>query len=116
MVKKLRVKRFTKMNEGFVCEICGQKNIPALQTCRDHCIKCLCSKHVDKNPGDRDEECQGILRPVDIEIVGGDMKKIVYKCEKCGIIRKNKIAEDDDREVLFKILEQVAIAKSSGRE
>lgn len=104
----LRLKQFTKINDSFVCEICGTQNFPAPKTCRDHCTKCLCSKHVDKNPGDRAEECQGVLRPVDVETKGGVITKIVYECEKCKAIRKNKVAEDDDKTVLFDLMAKKA--------
>ncbi|MDH3324660.1 MAG: RNHCP domain-containing protein [Candidatus Peregrinibacteria bacterium] len=100
------MKRFTVINEGFKCEVCGYENSPAEATCRDHCIKCLCSKHVDVNPGDRAETCQGVLRPLEIEISGAELKSIIYKCEKCKVTRKNKIAIDDDREKLFEIIEK----------
>ena len=59
---------FTVIDEEFICENCGFK-VPKLgYSCRNHCPKCLTSKHVDKNPGDRSEECHGILEPVGIEI------------------------------------------------
>ena len=52
--------RFTEIDEEFVCENCGKK-VPKLgYSCRNHCPYCLHSKHVDKNPGDREEECHGI--------------------------------------------------------
>ena len=41
-------------------------------SCRNHCPNCLYSKHVDKNPGDRQEDCHGMLEPIGIEI---DSKK-----------------------------------------
>ena len=31
---------------------------------------------------------------------------IVFKCIKCGAIRKNKVAEDDNKEEIYKIIEQ----------
>jgi len=100
------MKKFTVRNESFICEVCGKENPPASATCRNHCRECLCSKHVDKNPGDRDESCHGILIPIDIEISGAEMKSIIFKCKKCGMIRKNKIALDDNREKLFEVIEK----------
>ena len=59
---------FVVIDEQFVCENCGF-NVPKLgYSCRNHCPKCLHSKHVDKNPGDREEECHGDLEPVGLEI------------------------------------------------
>ena len=73
---------FTKNDEEFICENCG-KQIPVLgYTSRDHCNHCLYSKHVDKNPGDRAEKCQGKLIPIAVQ---SDAKKgyvIIYRCEK----------------------------------
>ena len=41
---------FVVIDEQFVCENCGFK-VPKLgYSCRNHCPKCLHSKHVDKNP------------------------------------------------------------------
>ena len=99
-------KRFTKINESFPCGKCGNQNPPADTTCRNHCRECLYSLHVDKNPGDRASSCHGWLRPIDIEISAGEMRSIRFQCEKCNQISRNKIAADDSREALFKIIEK----------
>ena len=96
---------FVVIDEQFVCENCGFK-VPKLgYSCRNHCPKCLHSKHVDKNPGDREETCHGLLEPIDIEINSKKGYVIVFKCIKCGAIRKNKVAEDDNMELIYKIME-----------
>ncbi len=92
------MKRFIKINESFVCAFCGHKNPPAQKTCRNHCRMCLCSLHIDVNPGDRAEECHGKMIPLSIEIKGGVVTDILFQCENCGMVRKNKIAEDDNKE------------------
>ena len=56
------MKNFTKIDEEFICENCGQKIAKLGYTCRDHCRYCLYSKHVDVNPGDRQEECYRFIR------------------------------------------------------
>ena len=97
------MKQFTKRDEEFVCEHCGKKVSKLGYTSRDHCPYCLYSKHVYNMPGDREEECKGLLKPVQVEL---DSKKgyvIIYKCEKCGAIRKNKAAVDDDKDLLIKL-------------
>ena len=97
------MKQFTKRDEEFVCENCGKKVSKLGYTSRDHCPHCLYSKHVDNMPGDREAECRGFLKPVQVEL---DSKKgyvIIYKCEKCGAIRKNKSAIDDDMDLLIKL-------------
>ena len=82
-------KKFTEIDEEFICHYCG-KHVPALgYSCRNHCPYCLHSKHVDINPGDRQEECHGDL--------------IVFRCKKCGAIRRNKAANDDDMDLIIKL-------------
>ena len=74
---------FTEIDESFICENCGKKVEKLGYSCRNHCPYCLHSKHVDKNPGDRQEDCHGVLEPIGLEI---DSKKgyvIVFKCKKC---------------------------------
>ena len=97
------MKKFTEIDEEFICENCGKK-VPKLgYSCRNHCPYCLYSKHVDVNPGDRAEECHGKLKPVGLEI---DSKKgyvIIFECEKCGEIRKNKAAKDDNMDEIIKL-------------
>ena len=101
--------KFTKIDEEFICENCGNNVDKLGYTCRDHCNKCLCSKHVDKNPGDRDEDCHGLLEPIDVEINPKKGYVIIYKCKKCGIIKKNKAAKDDNMEVIYQIMKNKII-------
>ena len=99
--KLMENSRFTEIDEEFVCENCG-KNVTKLgYSCRNHCPFCLHSKHVDKNPGDRQESCHGILVPVSMEINSKKGYVIVFKCKKCGEIRRNKVAKDDNMELLI---------------
>jgi len=89
------MKKFTMIDESFTCEICNKLVEPLGYTARDHCPYCLYSKHVDINPGDRLENCQGILKPISIDTKNNNYK-IVYKCEKCKQIKRNISANDDD--------------------
>lgn len=96
------MKKFNMIDEEFICENCG-KNVSKLEySARDHCPYCLCSKHVDINPGDRNNECLGILEPIDIEKFKHTYK-IIYKCRKCGKLHKNIMANDDDLNVIIEI-------------
>ena len=97
------MKTFTEIDEEFTCENCGQKVKKLGYSCRNHCNHCLYSKHVDKNPGDRQEECHGMLEPVGVEISNKKGYVIVYKCKKCGQIRKNKAAKDDNFDMILNI-------------
>lgn len=100
------LKKFTKIDEDFLCENCGNKVEKLGYTCRNHCPICLYSKHVDVNPGDRQEQCHGLLEPISVEL---DSKKgyvIIFKCKKCGAIRKNKAAEDDNMSLIISLTTQ----------
>ena len=93
---------FVVVDEEFTCENCGAKVKKLGYSCRNHCPYCLYSKHVDINPGDRSEECHGMLEPIGLD----KTKKgyiIVFKCKKCGAIRKNVVAEDDDMDKIIEL-------------
>lgn len=77
-----------------MCKNCGRTVEPLGYSSRNHCPFCLCSLHVDVNPGDRACECGGIMRPIHVL---PDNKKgyiIVHKCERCGEIRRNRAAHE----------------------
>ena len=96
-------KLFQKNDSGFLCTHCGREVEPLGYTSRNHCPFCLWSLHVDINPGDRASDCKGILRAVKAE---PDPKKgfiIIHKCEKCGALRRNKAAKDDDMNLLIEL-------------
>ena len=87
--------RFTDRNEGFICEHCGKKVLPSKSSCRNHCPYCLYSKHVDNMPGDRASECQGMMKPIGYELSSKKGIVLIFKCEKCGVIKKNISAYKD---------------------
>ena len=104
----METKRFSKNDNGFICANCGFEVMPLGTTSRNHCPRCLCSLHVDINPGDRANDCGGLLRPIRTE---PDPKRgfiIIHRCEKCGEIRRNRAALDakaqpDNRSLLIKL-------------
>ena len=97
------MKMFTKNDSGFICASCGKTVEPLKYSSRDHCPYCLCSLHVDINPGDRANECKGILKPIDLEYSQNKGYVIIYRCEKCHQLHKNKVAEDDNKEIIRKV-------------
>lgn len=101
-------KKFTMIDESFICDVCGNNVEKLNYTARDHCNKCLCSKHLDIMPGDRKANCGGVLRPIEIEKASKDKLKIVYKCDKCGEIKRNIVADDDDFEKVLEIMKNRA--------
>ena len=99
-------KKFTMIDEEFTCSVCSKLVKPLGYTARDHCPYCLCSKHVDINPGDRMCKCLGILEPIAVEKGKKDELKIVYKCKKCGEIKRNKMAVDDNFDEILRIMKE----------
>ena len=98
------MKNFEKNDNEFICRVC-EKLVPTLKySSRDHCTKCLCSIHIDINPGDRANTCLGTLVPVDIEISSKKGYIIKYKCAKCGLEHNNKSAEDDSFKTILKVM------------
>ena len=87
------MKTFQKTKEDFICEHCGTEVKGDGYT--NHCPHCLYSKHVDINPGDREEDCGGLMEPVDLELKDGKYI-IVHRCQRCGFVRRNKVDEGDD--------------------
>ena len=96
------MKRFNMIDEPFVCEYCHKRVESLKYTARDHCPYCLYSKHVDINPGDRLNECKGLLKPIGIEKFK-DTYKIIYKCESCGELHKNIMANDDNFDIIIEL-------------
>lgn len=97
------MKFFTKNDESFICSNCNNKVNPLNYSSRDHCPYCLCSLHVDIYPGDRANSCRGLLIPIDIEYNQNKGYVIKYKCQKCGALHNNKVADDDNKNTIMKI-------------
>ena len=89
---------FQRKKENFTCENCGYYTVGNGYT--NHCPKCLFSKHVDINPGDRQERCGGLMAPVNFEFKNGAYS-IIHKCLKCSHIKKNHLSEGDNFETLI---------------
>ena len=96
------MKQFTMRDENFICENCGKPVEKLNYTARDHCPFCLYSKHVDINPGDRKNECKGLLKPIGIEKFKHTYK-IIYRCCSCGKLHKNIMAIDDNMDIIIEL-------------
>ena len=90
------------IDEEFICENCNNKVERLEYSARDHCNHCLYSKHVDILPGDRQNNCQGLLKPIGIEKYRNTYK-IVYQCQKCKELHRNIMANDDNMEVIIEL-------------
>ena len=94
---------FTKRVEDFVCEHCGAEVHGSGFT--NHCPKCLWSKHVDIDPGDRAEKCAGLMEPVVVEGSTPNYR-LQHRCTKCGAIRRVNIAEGDSKEAILALIQK----------
>ena len=90
------------MDEEFICLNCEYKLSKLNYTARDHCPNRLYSRHVDIMPGDRMNECCGLMKPIGIEKYKNTYK-IIYKCLKCNQIHKNIMADDDNYDLAVKL-------------
>ncbi|MBV8995160.1 MAG: RNHCP domain-containing protein [Pseudonocardiales bacterium] len=89
---------FTRRKEDFRCLRCGTPVRGSGYT--NHCPRCLWSRHVDINPGDRAAECGAAMEPVGALWEGGEVV-VVQRCLGCGHIRRNRAAANDDRDALL---------------
>ena len=96
------MKKFTMRDEQFICENCGVEVEILGYTARDHCPVCLYSKHVDIMPGDRQNNCHGLLCPIGVEKFK-DTYKILYRCSRCHKQHKNIAAKDDNMDEIIKL-------------
>ena len=67
---------------------------------RNHCPHCLWSLHVDLQAGDRRSACRGPMEPIAIGIQPNGEWSILHRCQRCGMIRLNRIAGDDNEVLL----------------
>ena len=91
---------FTRRREDFTCLHCGTPVHGSGYT--NHCPRCLWSRHVDINPGDRAAECGGAMEPVGA-LHESDRIVVVHRCVTCGHSRRNRSAADDDRDVVLEL-------------
>ena len=96
----LEEKKFQKKKEDFKCEHCGAEIKGTGYT--NHCPKCLWSKHVDINPGDRKSECGGLMKPVAVSLDSGEYV-IYYKCVRCNHTFRVRVAKNDNFEEILKL-------------
>lgn len=97
-----------KENCAFICANCGNKVLPLTNgSYRNHCPYCLYSLHLDNLPGDRKSSCGGLMKPTAVVYNSKKGWQIRHKCERCGLERVNKVAENtvmpDDFNLLLKL-------------
>ena len=84
---------FIRTIENFICEKCGAPVMGDGYT--NHCPKCLWSKHVDIEPGDRASGCSGMMEPIFVEWEG-DEWVLTHRCIACGHTKRNKMSPTDN--------------------
>jgi len=63
---------------------------------RNHCPRCLWSRHVDESIGDRRSACNQLMEPIALSAPESGEWSIVHRCTGCGQLRGNRVAGDDD--------------------
>ena len=91
---------FTRTIENFICERCGAEVKGTGYT--NHCPKCLWSKHVDIEPGDRAATCFGLMEPISVVQEHGEYK-ITHTCTVCGFTRRQGAQEKDSFDILVSL-------------
>ena len=91
--------------ESFTCKNCGWLVTPAGvgSSHRNHCPNCLCSLHLDLEPGDRASDCGGLMEPVAVWVRGSGEWALIHRCRRCGAFRSNRVAADDNPVKLISI-------------
>ena len=87
----------SRADGGFACIRC-KHSIPSVAfgtQHRNHCPRCLWSRHLDDEPGDRRCPCRAPMEPVAIEVRRDGEWAIVHRCTGCGMLRTNRVAGDD---------------------
>ncbi len=109
-------KRFTVVNEDFVCRFC-RTAVQRLRTgCRNHCPRCLHSVHVDDFPGDRAAGCGGLMIPVAVFLHSKKGYMIEHRCQLCGHRAVNMLAledpvQPDDMDAVLAIMKGMATGR-----
>lgn len=109
---------YKEINADFICKHCGyfvhtQSQISGVVN-RNHCPYCLHSRHVDLyHPGDRLCACKTLMAPVGLTLKRSRDKyapgnhgelMLVHRCINCGDLSINRIAADDDPDMLLGVL------------
>lgn len=95
--------RHARTDGGFACVHCKafvpNQSFGTLQ--RNHCPRCLWSRHVDEKVGDRRSPCNQPMEPIAIASRSGGEWAVVHRCAGCGHLRTNRVAGDDDELALL---------------
>ncbi len=96
--------RFATPSQDFRCRHCKVLvgELPSGGRQRNHCPFCLYSRHVDgSRPGDRASDCGGSMEPLGAFVRPKGEHVLVHRCLSCGFERHNRIAADDDFDLVL---------------
>lgn len=114
----------------FICSVCGEKNevndLIGTKN-RNHCHKCLSSRHLDLNvSGDRASDCLGVMVPIALTFKEEGVDKygkkkqgelmIVHLCDKCRKISINRLAGDDEEGEILKLFSMTLALSDEQKE
>lgn len=94
-------RNFARLKEDFKCRMCGTRVKGTGYT--NHCPECLWSMHTDRKPGDRSENCKGIMKPLSATY-NRSYYTIVHQCLRCGARRQVKASENDNKDIMEQIM------------
>lgn len=101
-------------SETFKCKHCRRfiGPVPCGGHHRNHCPFCLYSRHVDEHSsGDRLSACGSAMAPIGyFRRIKGEYV-VVHHCLGCGFERFNRIAADDDFELVISLPELLPRSK-----
>lgn len=92
-------------SDAFTCKSCGWLVVSAGAGSehRNHCPNCLCSLHLDLEPGDRAADCGGLMEPITVWVRKNGEWAVIHRCRVCGALSSNRIAADDNPMKLMSI-------------
>ena len=93
-------------DEAFKCKQCRRfiGALPSGGHHRNHCPFCLFSLHVDdRRTGDRQSICKSRMQPTGSFQRRNGEHVLVHRCLGCGFERFNRIAADDDFELVLSL-------------
>ncbi len=98
-------KKFQRTIEDFKCENCGAQVRGDGYT--NHCPRCLWSKHVDINPGDRQNGCQGLMEPMGVFFKKGEWY-LRQKCTRCDHETNIRTSKQDNKNIIIDLIKKSA--------
>lgn len=92
-------------DESFTCRNCSHPVVSAGAGSdhRNHCPNCLCSVHLDIEPGGRESDCGGLMEPVAVWVRKNGEWAIIHRYRRCGAFSSNRVAADDNPVKLMSI-------------